>query len=205
MIPVHMLWLALSAVLPQAASPSAIPAGTACVALPLPSVEGVEGDATDAASSVREVFQSYLTGPSLRSVPLDARLASQAAEEAREKDCPRMLIVTVTRKGGGGGGSKLGAIAAAAGTTAAYIPLSNYGAAVAVGAARSGAEAMARMAYGTRKKDEIRITYKVTTADGATLLPLKTDTAKAKSDGEDLLTPLISRASEAVAETVTRK
>jgi hypothetical protein len=205
MIPVHMLWLALAALTPQAAAPAASPAGTACVALPLPSVEGVEGDATGVASSVRDVFQSYLTGPSLRSVPLDARLASQAAEEAREKDCPKILIVTVTRKGGGGGGSKLGAIASAAGTTATYIPLPNYGTAVAVGAARGGAEAMARMAHGTRKKDEIKITYKVTPADGATLLPMKADAAKAKSDGEDLLTPLISRASEAVAETVTRK
>jgi hypothetical protein len=205
MIPVHALALAMLPVMPQQAEP-AKPAETACVALPLPTVEGVEGDATSVASSVRALFESYLTGPSLKSVPLDARLASQAAEEARQKDCPTILTVTVTRKADHGSGhSKVGAIASAAGTTAAYIPLPNYGAAVAVGAARGGVEAIGSLAGTTHAKDEMTLTYKMAKATGATVLPVKSDTAKAKSNGEDLLTPLIARASETVAAAVTRK
>jgi len=195
--------LAAVAVLPPAHS-SIQAADAACIALVLPSVEGVE-DATAVATSVRSIFQSYLTGPSLKSVLLDARLASQAAEEAKQKACTKILTVTVNRKSAGAGGRKLGALAHAAGTTAAYIPLPNYGTAAAVGAARGGAEAVASVAYNTRAKDEITLGYKVTTADGATIVPQKSDKAKAKSDGEDLLTPLIARASEAVAPTITRK
>lgn len=203
---ISLLPLALAAVtaVPPRADFPASAADTACVALILPSVEGVE-DATAVASSVRSIFQSFLTGPSLKSVPLEARLGSQAAEEAKQKACVKILTVSVTRKAAGNGNRKLGALARAAGTTAAYIPLPNYGTAAAVGAARGGAEAVANVASYTREKDEMTIGYRVTTADGATLLPQKTDKAKAKSNGEDLLTPLIARASEAVAAVITKK
>lgn len=204
MFPVHLPVLAILSVMPQQAQPAAGSTLAACVALPLPAVDGVEGDATDVAQSVRSIFESYLTGPSLKSVRLDARLASQAAEEARQKDCLTILTITVSRKPTTGG-HKLSTIASAAGSTAGYIPLPNYGAAVAVGAARSGAEAVASVARTTHPKDEIRLTYKVTTADGATVVPQKSESAKAKSEGEDLLTPLIARASETVAAAVGPK
>jgi hypothetical protein len=205
MMSLHSLALVVSTMTaPQAAS--AMPAGgAACVALLLPSVEGVEGDALAVAASIRSVFESYLTGPSLKSMPLEARLMSQATEEAKQKACPAILSVTVTRKTSGGGPSKIAAVASAAGTTAAYIPVPNYGTAVAVGAARGGVEAVSSVARGTRAKDEMKFSYKVTTADGAVVVPQKTETVKAKSDGEDLLTPLISRASETVATAVTKK
>ena len=203
MIALHPLALALLAVMPLQ-TPAAPSGGTACVALLLPSVEGVD-DATAVATSVRSIFESYLTGPSLKSVLLDAKLASQASEEAKQKGCTKILTVTVERKAGNNGPSKLSSVARAAETTAAYGPLPNYGASVAAGAARGGAEAVADVAYNTRAKDEVTIGYKVVTADGATLLPLKSISKKAKSNGEDLLTPLIAKASDAVAATITGK
>jgi hypothetical protein len=196
--------LAVLAAVSQQATPAAKPADTGCVALLLPSVDGVE-DSTAVASSIRTIFESYLTGPSLKSVPLDARLSSQAMQEAVQKECTKVLTVTVTRKQSGGGGSKLGAVAHAAGTSAAYIPLPNYGSAIAVGAARSSAEAVASVARTTRAKDEFTMTYKVETTDGAVVVPQKTDKAKAKSDGEDLLTPLIARASETIGTAVAKR
>src|SRR5918993_3450855 len=70
----------------------------ACVAIVLPSARGVDGDATAFSTSLRDLFTSYLTGPSLRAVPLEARLTSQAVEEARQKDCGNILLVSVARK-----------------------------------------------------------------------------------------------------------
>jgi hypothetical protein len=135
---------------------------------------------------------------------LDARLASQASEEARQKECPRILTVTVSRKAGSTGPSKAGTIARAAGTTASYIPIPTVGGAIAAGAAEGGAVAVSDLAYHTHAKDEITMSYKVVTADGAIVVPLKTESAKAKSNGEDLLTPLIAKASEAVAGVITK-
>src|SRR6476659_2796315 len=154
MIPLHPFAFAMLAALPLQAAPAAPASDAACVALLLPSVEGVD-DATAVATSVRSIFESYLTGPSLKSLLLDARLASQANEEARQKGCTKILTVTVNRKAASSGGSKVGAVARAAGTTAAYVPLPNYGTAVAVGAARGGAEAVATVASGTHAKDEM--------------------------------------------------
>jgi hypothetical protein len=202
MFALHMLAFALTAAVAVPAPPQAPAQGKVCVALLLPSVDGVD-NATAVATSVRSIFESYLTGPTLQSVMLDAKLASQASQEARQKECPRILTVTVSRKAGSTGPSKAGTIARAAGTTAAYIPLPGVGS-VAAGAAEGGAVAVSDLAYHTQAKDEITMTYKVVTADGATVMPLKTESAKAKSNGEDLLTPLIAKASDAVAGVLTK-
>ena len=202
MLAVQLFAVALAMPLQQA--DAAKPADTGCVALLLPSVEGVE-DAIAVATEIRSIFQSYLTGPSLKSIDLEARLASQATQEARLKECTKILTVTVQRKQSGGGGSKTAAIAHAAGTTAAYVPLPNYGSAVAVGAARSGAEAVAGVARTTKAKDEFTMTYRVDTADGSAIVPLKTDKQKAKTNGEDLLTPMIARAADVVGSAVAKK
>ena len=197
------LAFAAAAALPMPSAPQAPASGKACIALLLPSVEGVD-DATAVATSVRSIFESYLTGPSLQSVMLDAKLASQASQEARQKECPRILNVTISRKAGSSGPGKAATIARAAGTTAAYIPIPGVGGAVAAGAAHGGAVAVEDLAYRTHAKDEITMTYKIVTADGATVLAPKTESAKAKSNGEDLLTPLIAKASEAVAGVITK-
>jgi hypothetical protein len=141
----------------------------------------------------------------MKAVPLDARLTSQAAEEARLKDCPRVLTVALKRKPGGGGGRMLaGAVGRAAGTAAWYIPGSSAGRAIA-GSAAAGAEAVGYAAAATRAKDEMRLDYTVKSVDGATILTTKSDKAKAKSDGEDLVTPLVARAAEVIAAAVTKK
>jgi hypothetical protein len=65
-------------------------------------VTGVDGDATAFATSLRDVFASYLTGPSLRAINLEARLASQAIEEARRKEgvekTSEAIATTILRK-----------------------------------------------------------------------------------------------------------
>ena len=250
MFALHMLAFALAtaAVPPQPQAPTP---GKVCIALLLPAVDGVD-DATAVATSVRSIFESYLTGPTLQSVMLDAKLASQANQEAKQKECPRILTVTVSRKAGSTVPSKAGTIARAAGTTAAYIPMPGVGSVAEVAAQGNaqqmlvadpgdpaflvdhvallvgeehawGAEEFAEkagsvelgeagdghfdvsdLAYRTHAKDEITMTYKVVTADGATVMPLKTESAKAKSAGEDLLTPLIAKAADAVAGVITR-
>jgi len=176
------------------------PADAPCVAIVLPSVEGVD-DSTTVAMSVRSLFQSYLTGPSLRSIALDSKLASQANQEAIQKQCTKVLTVSMTRKAGGNGKSKVATAAQAAGSAAGYIP----GGGIAVAGAAAGAQAIGSLAFNTRAKDEVRIEYRVTSVDGAQILAPKTDSRKAQSNGEDIVTPLVERASNAIAFVVTRK
>jgi hypothetical protein len=197
----HVL-IALGALAPvqdKPASSTSMP----CVAVVLPSVEGVD-DSTSVATSVSALLQSYLTGPSLRSIGLDAKLASQANQEAVQRHCVNVLTVSLTRKAGSSGNRKLGALSQAAGTAAAYIPAAGA-AEVAVAGAAAGAEAVGVLAQGTRAKDEMHIEYHVSSTDGAVILAPKSDTLKAKSNGEDIVTPLVAKAADAVATAVSKK
>lgn len=175
-----------------------------CVAIVLPSVEGVD-DSTTVAMSVRSLLQSYLSGPSLRSVALDAKLPSQANEEAIQKQCTKVLTVSLTRKAGGNGRSKVATAAQAAGTAAGYIGVGGAVGEIAAAGAAAGAQAIGTLASNTRAKDEMRMEYRVMTVDGATVLAPKIDSRKAQSNGEDIVTPLVERAANAIAFIVTKK
>jgi hypothetical protein len=199
------MWPILLALLASPASQAKpAPAPDApCVAIVLPSVEGVD-DSTSVATSVRNLLQSYLTGPSLRSIALDSKLPSQANQEAIEKQCTKVLTVSLVRKAGGNGKSKVATAAQAAGTAAGYIPAGGLGE-IAVAGAAASAQAIGSVASSTRAKDEMRIVYRVTTVDGAAVMAPRTDSRKAQSNGEDIVTPLVERAANAVAFAVTKK
>jgi hypothetical protein len=189
-----------------AQSPGAHAAPPACIAIVLPSAKGASGNATAFATSLRELFVSYLTGPSLRAVAIEARLASQAVEEARQKDCGHVLLTSIESKrdDGSGWGRALGR---AAGTAVWYgVPYAGTAAtAAARGAAVAGAHAIATMAETTKAKDEVTLEYRIGTLEAALRAPARREKAKAKSDGEDLLTPLVEKASEAIAATILKR
>ena len=177
-----------------------------CVAIVMPAATGVDGDATAFSASLRDLFASYLNGPSIRAITLDARLPSQAIEEARQKQCASVLLTAITRKRGGGNGWGR-ALGQAAGSAAYYgIPYAGSAAgAAARGAAVAGAHAISSMASTTRVKDEVTLEYRIGGADNVMRTVPKTEKAKAKHDGEDLLTPLVAKAAEAIAATVSTK
>ena len=174
-----------------------------CVAIVLPSVHGVEGSAVEVAGTVRDLFAAYLDGPSIQAVSLEARLPSQAMEEAKQGRCTHMLTVTMTRKRSGGGGGGLGrALGHGAGAAAWHIPGGGAAGAAARSAASSAAHAAASMAATTRAKDELRLEYRLVPLDGRGPTGTGKAEGKAKVHGEDLLTPLVETLSERVLTQV---
>jgi hypothetical protein len=171
------------------------------------SVEATSGTANSAIDAARESFTSFLTGPSLRAEPLKSRLASQVKEEARQAGCPYLLLTTikhVQKRSGGGllkrmaaGAAQQGAweAGAASGSTAGRI----------AGQAAYGAAGQAAYDYAVtvRNKDELTLGYRLESADGKVLVE-KREKRKAEQDGEDLLTPLVESAAEAVAAAVAK-
>lgn len=176
-----------------------------CIAIVLPSVQGVDGRAGDVSSALRELLTSYLTGPSLKAVALDARLQSQAVEEARQKGCDNILTATLTRKRSGGGvlGKALGQ---AAGTAAWYVPgAASTTGVMARGAVIAGAQAVSTVASSTRAKDEMRLDYRISSLDEVASAKPVSLQAKAQADGEDILTPLAEKAAQAIASQVAKQ
>jgi len=195
--------VAASIVIGGAASQKPSTPASACVALTVPSVQGVDGDSTSFAVAVRDLFASYLKGPSIRTVSLESRLASQAALEARGKDCGHLLLVTVDHKRSGGSGvGKF--IGQAAGTAVWRAPVGGgVTGAVVSGATSATAQALHSFASGIRAKDELELSYRIGPPDAVERAKPVTSNAKAKSDGQDLLTPLVETAANAIVTAVT--
>jgi hypothetical protein len=182
--------------------------GVTRVCLAPASVEAGSGNANAAIDAVRETFTSYLTGPSLRAEPLKARLASQVREEARQAGCPYLLLTTVKHVQKRGGGGLLGRMAAGAAQQGAWEAGVTSGSAAGriAGQAAYGAAGQAAYNYATsvHKKDELTLGYRLETADGKVLVEKK-DKRKAESDGEDLLSPMVEKAAEAVAAAAAKR
>jgi hypothetical protein len=166
------------------------------------SVESSTGSATSAGDAVRETFAGYLTGPSLRAEPLKARLASQVKQEAKLAGCPYLLLTTIKHVRKRSGGGLLKRMAAGAAQQGAWEAGAASGSAAGriAGHAAYGAAGQAAhdYAYTIRNKDEVTLGYRLEMPDGKVLIE-KRDKRKAEQDGEDLLTPMVQAASEAIA------
>lgn len=194
----HLAVLAPLVVMSLGAQGTPAPARV-CIAPPAAQV--ASGNSTDASNAVRDGFTAYLTGPSLAVTPLTARLASQAREEAKQAGCPYVLF-TALKHERKQGNNMLGRVAGSVVEGAAWELRGSAGSAagrVAASAAASAASAAARSFAGNVKsKDEVTLDYRLESGDG-TIVVKSSGKAKAESDGQDLLTPLIERAAEAVA------
>lgn len=195
----------VTAVTAQDVAPTAKAATQICLA---PVTVEATPAGMDPVAAVRDAFTSFLTGPTLAVQPLTARLQSQAREEAKLAGCRFLLLPSIKheRKTGGGGGL-LGKVAGAAVQQGAWAVAGSAGSTaervVAGAAAGVASSAVSGYASGSQQSDELTISYRLESAEGKVLLK-KSEKRKAKSAGEDLLTPVVQRAAEAIAETATK-
>ena len=176
-----------------------------CIAIMAPALEGVPGSAADAANGVRDLIASYLQGPTIKAVALEAKLPSLAAEEARQKGCESLLITSVRRKSSNR--SFLKALGQAAGSSSYSLPYggSSVGSTVARAGTTAGLQTASSLAQSTKAKDELSLDYCLQSLDGKVQFGPKTEKRAAKTDGEDLLTPVVTRAAEAIVSRTLGK
>jgi hypothetical protein len=174
-----------------------------CMAPPSAAIPNVE--TAQAVAVVRDLFTSYLTGPSLSVQALQARLASQVREEAKLKGCRFIVFTSVVQQSKSvtrGLMQRLAAGAVQQGAAQASYEAKSTGARVAASAAAGGA-ANSQLATTTQVKDTMTMEFRVETVEGATLAST-TRKRKATSAGEDLLTPLVQIAAEEIAAVVSK-
>ena len=179
--------------------------GVIRIGLVMPKVQMNAGNAAQTAEAVRNGFAQHLQGASVEVMPLSAMLASAVIEEARQKQCDYVLYVSMTVKKGGGGGMFGRAIGNVAGSAAGHIP---GGGSAATGAARSaaitGVYTTAAITANIKAKDELSLEYKLDKTENASTVLTNTGKAKAKSDGDDILTPVIESAAQTIVSTIRR-
>jgi hypothetical protein len=179
--------------------------GAVRIGIVMPKAQLTSGDARAAAEAVRNAFAGYLNGPSVEVVALTALLPLHAAEEARQSQCDYVLYSSLTQKKGGGGGMFGRALGNIAGAAVGHIPVNTAGEAAARSTAAAGVYTTASVAGSVKARDELTLEYRLEAADGARPGTANTAKAKARSDGEDVLTPLIEKAATAVVSVVTKK
>jgi hypothetical protein len=155
--------------------------------------EGI--NAAELAGAIQNTLVQYVKGTNIEIVPLEAKLASAIETEAKEKSCDYVLYVTISHKKGGGGFGMFKKIAPVLGSV---VPMAGMVGVVA-GTVASTAISTAATAN-VRPKDELTLDIRL--QNGSAVALAKQFKAKAKSAGEDVISPIVEQAATALVETV---
>ena len=181
---------------------------TVGVALPRAQLGQPNGANADVAEPVRQVLMSYLKGPVIEVVSLEARIPVQIAAEAREKGCAFVLYTDVAQIAKGGGLKMLKKLAPMAG----MLPMLGGGglnsqlamSAVSQGVmqasmqeAQEDAMANAMSAINGAQKsnvkagDSLSLQYRLVRVGEEQPMKSSTIVVKAKANGDDELSPML--------------
>jgi len=202
----------------RAATPAPQAAPKLTIGVVAPQVQlGQGNDAASVADSLRQSLVGSLQGPSVDVIPLAANSAEQAEAEAAAKHCSYVLYTSVQQKssakgffrklapfasaalpllGGGMAGGQGGGMGGAAAQVLAQSAM-NASAAAAQQAAMQ--QLVGAQRSSVKAGDTVTLEYRLMAPGSAA--PLRSDklVAKAKSDGEDVLGPLIGQTVTAVS------
>jgi hypothetical protein len=160
-------------------------------------------NATDLAAAVGNTFGQYLKASNIELVQIEAKLPTAMESEARQKECDYIVYATVSHKKGKSGFGLFKKIAPA---LANVIPAgSSTGSAIAANAASTAILTTASVAGSVKSKDEITLEYQLMPASSTTAVAANTLTAKAKSDGQDIISPLVEQAAQAIINAASKK
>lgn len=157
------------------------------------------------ATSLRSAFSSFLVGANIETIDLKARLESLAVTEAQRRQCDFVLYTTLVRKraasstGGGPLNSIMGNVGGGGGM-GSKVPGSKTVKEVTSEAARVSST----LATFARANDEVTFEYRLVTSPGARPVTGKSTKAKVKNDGEDVLTPMIETAAQAIVDATIK-
>jgi hypothetical protein len=192
------------------------------VALPRAQLGQPNGASADVAEPVRQALISYLKGPVIEVIPIEARIPLQINAEAKEKGCAFVLYTDVTQKpkGGGlgmlkklaplasavpmmGGGGDMGSMAAS--MAAQQVMQAQMQSAQEDAMANAMAQISGAQKSNVKAGDSLTFEYRLVKPDEES--PLKTDkiVVKAKNNGEDVLSPMIETVATAVVGAVAGK
>jgi hypothetical protein len=166
----------------------------------------------DYGAPIRNSIIMMMNGPAVEVAALDSRVPMQLQAEAQQKQCDFVLFSNVTVKHSQGGG--FGKLLKAAGPMANMIPMvgmTNMAGAIATQAAAQTAQQLAMSQLSgfnkqIKSKDDVTVEYQLfgIGPDAATPKLQNTLTGKAKSDGEDVLTPIVQQVANTVLPEVVK-
>ncbi len=161
---------------------------------------GESVSAADLAAAVQNTLGEYLKGTTIEIVPLEAKLNGLAESEAKTKDCDYVLFVNVSHKKGGGFGGMFSSVIAPAVGRVGFGNTGSVAANIAGNVAAQAIVTVGSVAKNVKSKDELTLDVKLNRMSGASVLTKQLKN-KAKSDGQDILSPLVEQLAQLIVET----
>lgn len=206
-------------VAPQALGPKA--PGKIRIGVAPPDAQLGQGNnaGADYSTPIRNAEIALMSGPAVEIAALDSHIALQIQAEAQQKQCDFILFsgVAVKHSSGGGFGKFMKMAAPVASMTPMGAMGKGMGGAVAAQAASAAASAAAMSAQQQamnqlsgfngqiKSKDDVTVEYQLVATGQSSPLAQNSLKGKAKSDGEDVLTPLLQQAATSVLSEVSKK
>jgi hypothetical protein len=204
----------------QFASPQALGAkapGKIRIGIAPPDAQVGQGNnaGADYSTPIRNAEVALMGGPAVEIAALDSHIAMQLQAEAQQKQCDYVLFSSVAVKHSSGG---FGRFAKFGGMAASMTPMAGLahgmGGAVAAQAAGMAASQMAQQQAMSqlagfngqiKSKDDVTVQYQLVATGQSSPVLQETLKGKAKSDGEDVLTPLLQQTANNVLGQVSKK
>lgn len=161
--------------------------------------EGVNG--AELAGAVQNTIGEFLKGTKIELVALEAKVASALEAEAKQKECDFVLHAQVAHKKGGGGFGMFSKIAPALGSVVPLAGMGSTAGAVAGQVASTAIYTAANASGSIKAKDELTLDIKL--HNGAAVALTKQFKTKAKTAGEDIISPLAEQAAAAILQAVS--
>ena len=152
-------------------------------------------NAQNLAAAVQNTLVQNLKGTNVEAVVIEATGAAIQAE-AQQKQCDYVVFANVSHKKGGGGFGSL--ISSGAASVASSV---GYGSGTAAAVATNAVVA-ATVAQNIKAKDELTLDVRLERPGSTTPSFAQTFKGKAKSAGEDIITPLSQQAAQAIIASV---
>ncbi len=173
----------------------------------------------DYSTPVRNAIIFMMNGPAVEIAALDAQLPIQLQAEAQQKQCDYILVsaVTVKHTSSGNFGKFMKAGSMAANLTPLGMMAHSMGAVngmmatqtvMQTAAMTTQQQAMSQLSGFNgqiKSKDEVTVDYQLLPTGGTQPKLQNSLKGKSKSDGEDVLTPLIQQAANSILTEVTKK
>jgi hypothetical protein len=192
-------------------------AGHIRVGIAPPDAQVGQGNNTngDYSTPIRNAEVSLMSGPAVEIAPLDSHIAMQLQAEAQQKQCDYVLYSSVVVKHAQG--SSFGKFAKFGSMAASMTPMGAMahgmaGAAAAQAAGMAASQMAQQQAMNQlanfngqiKSKDDVTVQYQLVATGQTSPILQNTLQGKAKSDGEDVLTPLLTQAATSVLTQVSQ-
>ncbi len=164
----------------------------------VPTETNAAGDRMNRAAlgeATRNTLITSMNRPNVEAVALTSRLQQEAELEARQKECDFIVYTIVSHKRGGGLGGFLS-------KAAPIAELMTGGSESETGTA--GDNSAAGVSKSVKAKDELTLIHKLQAVNSSPLQPV-TFKAKARSDGEDIISPVVTQTATALLNETAKK